>query len=178
MQEIDTVDILVKNLDRFTHTEKERALIGLANMGRAAEHVVDRPREMMNASDKRSSVMAAWAVYRLTGVPDEPVTVLRSLLNEDSYRIDASAMLGNFGADAAPAIADLTRLLNHQDESVRENAAISLGQIGPAAVTAVDEIRQLESDPDALIRQAATEAIERIGNPKTDPPEDEPADSP
>ena len=178
VQEVDTVDILVNNLDRFTHTEKERALIGLANMGRAAEHVVDRAREIMNASDKRSSVTAAWTVYRLTEVPDEPVTVLRSLLEDRSYRMDAAAMLGNFGADAAPATDDLINLLNHHDESVRENAIISLGQIGPDAAKAVEHIKRLESDTDALIRQAAAEAIERIENPTTDQRETEAADSP
>ena len=131
----------------------------------------------MNAPDKRSSITAAWAVYNLTEVPDEPVSVLRSLLTKKTYQTEAAAMLGNFGSDAAPAVDDLMKLLDHQDEGLRENAAISLGLIGPASAPAIESIRLLESDPDALIRQAATQAIERIENP-TEESQVEAADSP
>jgi hypothetical protein len=78
-------------------------------------------------------------------------------------RILAAQAIAQFTKQAAPAVGDLGKLLEHPDEDVRLAAIEALGSIGAAArPLSMTIARELNSENDRL-RRSAEEAIERIG---------------
>ncbi len=71
--------------------------------------------------------------------------------------------LGNFGADGASAVPDLTAALADSDAEIRQSAAWSLSQVGPKSAAAVPKLAELLSDPNPRVRSLAAVALEAIG---------------
>lgn len=85
--------------------------------------------------------------------------------NDPEIRLGAVQGLRHHRTEAAPVVADLTRvLLNDDDVRVRQTAALTLGEIGPAAASAVAALANVLSagGNDALRHQAAV-ALGKIG---------------
>ena len=158
----DIAGVLGAKLTAFTQVEKERALKGLANMGRDGESTKEEVEKMMTDEQRRCMPQAAVTYAAITGEPEKPLEVLRALLNNDTYRVRALEGLGAMGADSASAIEDVVKLLNHADAATRESAVMTLGKIGPSAKSSLEPLSGLANDSDPLVRQAVSEALERI----------------
>ena len=76
--------------------------------------------------------------------------------------------LARLGPAAAPALADVTTVLNDTRPLNRYLAVETLAAIGPAAAPSLPALRERLQDDDALVRTAAAEAIAVIGG--TAPP--------
>lgn len=92
--------------------------------------------------------------------------MIREVANQDdSRRREAAGALGNIGADAAPAVPVLIRLLSDTSQGVRCNAAESLGEIGPAARAAVPALIKALGDRDETVRSFAVSSLGKIRPP-------------
>jgi HEAT repeat protein len=158
----DVARLLANNLEAFVQIEKQRALIGLAHMGPEASSVVDEVRNSMIEESRHVMPHAAYALFRITGKPDESLKVLGELIDDPSYMSESIELAGKMQSDAAPLVGKLIGKLRSEDESVRELAVVALGNIGPAAAKAKPEIEKLLFDNDALIRYAAKESLKQI----------------
>jgi Ricin-type beta-trefoil lectin domain-like/HEAT repeats/HEAT repeat len=80
-------------------------------------------------------------------------------------RREAAVKLGDLGAKAGSAVADLAALLRKDSsESVRLAAAEALGKIGPGARAGLPQlIEALQKDEFPLVHAAAAEALGRLG---------------
>jgi len=92
------------------------------------------------------------AAYRdkLRGVPE-------------AERADALRALGSFGADAAPALDEITAALADADATVRLAAAWALSQVGPAGESAVPKLAGALSDAIPQVRSLAAVALKSMG---------------
>ncbi len=71
--------------------------------------------------------------------------------------------LGKYGAEAAPAVPEMTAALKHKKESVRRYAAQALGGIGKAASAALPDLRAMAAnETEARARDWAAEAVKKI----------------
>jgi HEAT repeat protein len=161
----DIAKILEGRLNEFSFIEKERALQGLANMGRDGESAKAEVEAMMTDNSRRCMPQAAATYALITGKSDESLKVLKELLKSESYRDTAIECLGWMGTMAAPLTSDLAKMLTHSEPATRENAALALGRIGPQAKSALSELKKLANDKDMMVCEAAKEAIAKINPP-------------
>jgi len=82
-----------------------------------------------------------------------------------SARIFAVRALGGLGAEAAPAVTQLTALINHPSLSLRAETLEVLGKLGVTASNAVPAVnaRLLDASEDPYIRRLAAETLARLG---------------
>jgi hypothetical protein len=66
------------------------------------------------------------------------------------------------GPSAAPAVADLVKLLTSDDEGLRNSACIGLRVIGPSAKGALTALGRARSDPSYDVRRFAELAIASV----------------
>ncbi len=90
----------------------------------------------------------------LASALESPVTELRNF---------GAFIVGEAGAQAAPAVPLLAALLNDESPDVRYNAALALGKIGPVALQAIPALHEVSADDvNAQVRDAALDAITKI----------------
>jgi HEAT repeat protein len=124
--------------------------------------------QALRGSDEEAKHAAALALGNIGG-PEAAAAVgpLCDILREDDPILNglAAAALGNLGADAAPAVPQLSRLLADSDPATRRNACLALGRIGQRSTPAVPDLVRLmnKEEPDE-VRRYATEAIYLIGS--------------
>jgi HEAT repeat protein len=101
----------------------------------------------------------------LSGMSDEEIIASRlELINKKSPSLDAIAVLGAMGPKAAPAVAELSRLLLSEDDIVVRHAIWALGEIGPAAAPAAEAISdQIRKVQDSFINLHAIYSLGAIG---------------
>jgi hypothetical protein len=75
----------------------------------------------------------------------------------------AASALGDIGADAAPAVPGLLKLLGNDDPEVRAGAAKALGQIKAEPDKAVPALQALAGDPESPVRTAAASSLLLFG---------------
>jgi HEAT repeat protein len=86
-----------------------------------------------------------------------------ALRDEDERVIALAAQaLAHAGSNAAIAVADLVRPLEHGGEGLRNSACIGLAGIGPAARQALPVLRRALDDPSHDVRRFAQRAIDKI----------------
>lgn len=144
-----------------------KAAKALARLGpRAAEapDVLDALLYRLGDEDKN---LARWAATALGAMGPGVVPALCQVLSEADQepraRPRAAAALQQLGAEAAPAVEPLTRLLHAPDDESRLAALGALGAIGPAAQEAVPALVEGLKKGSPVERQAAIRALERIG---------------
>lgn len=122
-------------------------------------------RQVLGTIAHRHRGMAASALGTLGAV--EALPELRQTLGDGGKydRILAAKALARLGPDAAPAMADLSALLEDPDLDLRRFAVVALGQIGSDAAPAIPDIAaQLESG-DKRLSDAARQSLVAIGGP-------------
>jgi HEAT repeat protein len=100
--------------------------------------------------------------------PEAADAGLRTTLNglRDSWTSKwALEVLARIGARAVPAIEELSKLLDQeQDTEARRVTVSALGRIGPGARKTVPALVRKLRDPRAVVRAAAAESLGRIGD--------------
>lgn len=110
----------------------------------------------MNDAEKGN---AAYERLKDHGVESLDILVEIERTGPVKTRIQAAALLGRLGPDAAPAVPALVEALASKDKGLRGMAAIALGRIGEAARDAIVPLDRALRDPDVRVRVAAALAI-------------------
>ena len=159
--------LLGDNLDAFLQIEKQRTLLGIAHLGPEASQITDRVRALMLDESKHVMPHAAYALWKITGKPDESIEAFRKLLKQRDYVDDSIEFVGKMQEAGGPLVDEIVVFLDEENEGTRELAVVALGNIGSPATKALGRIKQLTWDDDALIRYAAKEAIKQIEQSRT-----------
>lgn len=111
--------------------------------------------------------VAALEILGTIGGPAKPALpdMIKALADPDeAYRSDAAVAIAGFGADAADAAPELSKLLESATAApgTRYAAAYALGRIGPAARPALDKLRELAAAEDELLATVAIWAALKI----------------
>jgi HEAT repeat protein len=121
---------------------------------------------VMKAVDDPDPAVRLGALDVLAELGKGAVPSLVEALRSEKNAYWACLALGEMGADAAPATAELQRLLRAEPRvQVRREAAMVLGAIGPQAAPAVPLLIHTLSDRDQGLQIAAVFALGRIGAP-------------
>jgi len=96
------------------------------------------------------------------GADLQPLSHLLADSNEEvSYW--AATLLGRLKKDAAPAVPDLTHVLEHSSSlAVRQRAAWALGRIGAAARAAMPALKEASTSNNPRLARLAAEALTAI----------------
>ncbi len=86
--------------------------------------------------------------------------------SDESVRVDAADMLGNYGDKGEVATSALAEALSDSSAKVRGHAARALGKIGPKAADAMAALKTATGDKDGVVRVQAAAAMMRI-DPET-----------
>ncbi|NKB54371.1 MAG: hypothetical protein GKR97_19550 [Rhizobiaceae bacterium] len=141
------------------------AMQAIARIGTNDVIVINELRRIVRIEDAVHRGMAVSTLGKL-GVLEALPDLQSALTDKRKYtQILAAQAIAQFTKQAAPAVGDLGKLLEHPDEDVRRAAIEALGLIGSAArPLSMTIVGELHSENDRL-RRSAEEAIERIGGP-------------
>jgi HEAT repeat protein len=104
-----------------------------------------------------------YALDALAAVGAPAVPRLIDALKHQRLRVQVVYVLGQIGADAAPATAALAKLTDDTDDRVAHEAVLALAKIGPGAKAAVPELVKLLKKSDESSAHAAAYALGKIG---------------
>jgi len=170
--EVDVAKLLAERLSPrsdgrpITPIEQERILNGLAHLGPEAEKVQDSVLAKMNGKNKYVSGHAAYAYWRITGDLEKPMLVLKGLMEDPNYQVDAMVLVSKMGTAGSSMAKVVARGLQSSDVATREQAIIALGNFGEAAIGFTEEIEKRFQDSDALVRLAARRAVAQLNEIK------------
>lgn len=160
---------LLKHSD---HEVRWRALGTLGKLGAEPQLLMTTLEELLNdpktldglgASDCLGN-MGPWAkaaIPILTPHLKQSSTQMR--VGERHTRFLCAWALGDIGAEARPAVADLLRLLSDADWGVRFSAAQALGKIGHDAPNVVPALVPLLNDKQEVVRRHAIKSLGLFG---------------
>jgi HEAT repeat protein len=142
------------------------ALVRRASLG--ALRSIDAPREITRPIILRvlkegdpSIVMPALQSFAEEAKQDLPR--LKEILQDDELCYWACIVAADMGPDAAPAVPELSSLLDQTDPDIRMHAAIALAEIGETAAAAVPLlVAKLKDDPQVSVRFASAFALGKI----------------
>jgi HEAT repeat protein len=98
------------------------------------------------------------------GSPAVPALIAALGSNNDvTLRLNAASVLGDLGAESAPAVPALTQAIQDADDRVRLYATWALGNIGPSAKSAIPALILALQDRSQYVRIYAPSALRRIG---------------
>jgi HEAT repeat protein len=113
-------------------------------------------------ADDDSSVVVP-ALHYLAETGEACVPAMTEALANAKTRHWACLVLGEVGAPAKGAVAELTKALKDKDPEVRLQAAVALAEIGPSSLTAAKELIVVADDPEAGVRFGAIYALGKLG---------------
>jgi len=114
-------------------------------------------------TDPAARLYAVMALGYTVVTRAEAVAPLTALLADGPTRAPAAAALAKLGPKAAPAVPQLTTLLQDPLPGVRVNAALALGAIGPEARSAVPALAANLKDQSTLVRTFTLRALAKLG---------------
>ena len=157
----DIVPTLIARLSESrAHVEKQRILLGFAHLEREAQRAIPTVTEYLNSRTHRVKPHAAYALYRITGEPEEMVKTLTKSLGDINEQHDAFDLITRLDAEEAIAFKPkLVELLSAEEEDIREKAVLAIGRLGPAAKDTLPQVKKLLKDPDVFVREAAAQTI-------------------
>jgi len=103
------------------------------------------------------------AMDALASIGPKAVPRLINALKYEQVDEKVASILGRMGPEAAPAVPELTELLERDDADARSEALFALAAIGPPAKSAVPEMTEALDDPDMNVRYAAAYALGSVG---------------
>jgi HEAT repeat protein len=133
--------VRLKDKDEFVRAGAARAL---ASLPPAPEITVPIFEKLLKDADETTMHNAMDALAALG-----PVAVPRLIdaLKYEKFRIDVVYALGRLGPAAAPATAELAKLVDDKNSRLANEAIIALGDIGPAAKDAVPALTKALDQP-------------------------------
>ncbi len=133
-KEIDEINQILMSIGAKAHPYS-KAVLPLACPDDAnAQAAIARIREIGKSGDSMVKVMAASVLSDLTGDRSLLLDVLNSSLQnpDETVRMLATSMIGDFGSAAARAVPRLVEMLRGHGSTV--HVSLALSEIGPAAV--------------------------------------------
>ncbi len=168
-EEYDVVALLSERLDRFYLVDRQRALIGLAYLGKDAKSALPKIEQLMQDESKSVQHTAAQTYWKVTGDSEKAVACLIPLVSKLEIAIEAMGVLEELGPLASDAVPVLIKQIETGESAYREAAIYALASMGPQAKSAIKPLRELKNDKDLLIREAALLAITKIEQPLEKP---------
>lgn len=157
----DIVAPIVEATKDFSSIVRARALMSLGVLGPEAKSALPQLLEFLRNENYRNRTETAYAVWRITGDPKEPVEVLSELAANLDYELDALAILGKMGPAAAEAAPVLLGMLDAKDPDKRFELVQTLQRIAPGADKVKAALQKLaQSDPDPDVRRVAGRKIQ------------------
>ncbi|MCY2990124.1 MAG: HEAT repeat domain-containing protein [Planctomycetota bacterium] len=158
--------VLIETLGAKDSRTRRFAAIGLSGIGRKAVAAEKALYDGLRDSDPGARIAAAAAYWSVSGKADDPVRVLRSVLQTPdrwAAQMWAADALAEIGAAARPAVPELIACLKSDTRYVATSSAKALGKIGPDAVSAVPALTaQVEESDDHYTRVCMARALWRI----------------
>src|SRR5262249_7589158 len=131
---------------------KLAAITALGDLGPAAK---DKAGALLDVTkDGDFTLLEPFVGAALSNLGDGAIPTLTTPLGADSVdrRRLAAYALGSMGPKAAPATAELAKLLEQGDSKVRTTAARALGKIGAAAKSSLPHLEKSLGDDDSAVR--------------------------
>ncbi len=123
----EMVDLLIANIEKCPPSAVER----IGDLGPAAISAVPILMNLLHHEWSGVRLSAAEAIYKITGDPEDCLSVSRNLLIADEWldRVIGAESLGSLGRIAVEALPDLRLLLFDEDSIVRSTAEKAISQI-------------------------------------------------
>jgi HEAT repeat protein len=163
----ELVPVLAARLKDQDVNVRLRALSALGAVGPTAESAAEAVAALLRDPNPPIRLEAAVAVAHIgstTGREEALKLLLDSLHSRGPQPVSPRALdaVGRFGADAAPAIPALVKLINGRVPSIRAAAVEALGGIGKPAKEAVPALMSLLKSGDGLTKAHAAVALWQI----------------
>ncbi|MCB1099434.1 MAG: HEAT repeat domain-containing protein [Verrucomicrobiae bacterium] len=161
------VPILTRGLSSSNPYERVWCNAALARMeGAASSHFVALA-AFLSSSDKKT-VKTTVEALTMIGEPSQVILteILATLERPEAPSTDLAVLLAQFGHDAAPAVPQLVRLLDHSNAMTRQRAAYALSEIGgDDVIPAIPGLVRNLSAEQSYVREQAAVALGSIGKP-------------
>jgi HEAT repeat protein len=160
------VPVLIEALASENSNVRRFAAFGLRRIGRKAAAAEKALHDGLRDSDPGARIAAAEAYWSVSGKADEPVRVLRAVIQPAGtwiIQMGAANALAEIGPAAKAAVPELIACLASDTRHVVASSAKALGGIGPDAASAVPALTtQLEKSDDQYTRVCLVRALWRI----------------
>lgn len=165
LQEKDVVDRLVKKLEGdggrpAPPTVHERYLVALTMLGDEAKKHLPVVRKGLAHRSTLVRSHSAFAIYRITGKPDEALAVVEELLKDPLRAPEVLELVGKLEGEAAPFVPAVSRSIDSTSAETREMAVVALTELGINDPATIKKIEGLLEDPEPDVRSAAQEALD------------------
>ncbi|QDU77346.1 HEAT repeat protein [Bremerella volcania] len=115
---------------------------------------------MVDVLEKADPAMVLPVLSEMAEKGEKAIPRLRKALQNEKAAYWACLVAAEMGPDAAPAVPELTAVLDNKDPEVRMHALIALGEIGPGAKPALPRvITALQSDEIPAVKYSAAFAL-------------------
>lgn len=122
---------------------------------------------MVNVLEKADPAMVLPVLSELAEKGDKAIPRLKKALKNEKAAYWACLVAAEMGPDAAPAVPELTAVLDSKDAEVRMHALIALGEIGPGSKPALSRvITALQSDEVPAVKYSAAFALAAMEDPQ------------
>jgi HEAT repeat protein len=151
---------LAATLTDENRAHRELAARALFELG-APPEVLSKELDALSASltpEQMDRLEGAFAALGARVVPRAT-----QLLADPSRRLRALRILGKIGADSAPAVPELVKLLKDADPQLKTGTLFVLAAIGPKADAGVGPAVELLSDADGDVRKTAGYYLGKMG---------------
>jgi HEAT repeat protein len=144
-EESKTVAQWAEELNSEEFRQQWHAAYVLGTLGRQAAPAVPALHAVLDVNSGKNEYarsMAAWALGRIGAAAEAEIPFLRETMRSTkllAVRRSTAEALGSFGPAAKPAVSDLVKMLDNDDDITRVNAAVALWKIDrhPKAVPAL-----------------------------------------
>ncbi len=161
--EFDVVELLGNHLDVELQPERDRALIGIAHLGKNAAALKEKVESLMNDADKSVQPQAALALWKITGDSAPSVKALVAMSMTVDLEYEALNAIYQMGAEAVSAAGDIAKHLQNEDSAMRAVAVEILERFGSASAPYRETLEKLsKEDADPLVRYYCARALKTI----------------
>lgn len=170
--EAEVVPLLIDLHNHVGGVDRYAAVKALRGFSPHAKAAIPLLRKSLSLGNDRTAWVAAEALGKMKDSAAEAVPDLLNVIkaNQSGYLTGdlhicsyATQALGNIGAAAKDAIADLTPLLNHRNLYFRIKVAVALIRIDPNNQAALATLRSLSQDQNTDVRRHMLWELKDIG---------------
>ena len=155
------VDDLLKATQDSDSQVRREAVEALGRMGSAASSAVPA---LIAALDDPAAEVTVNAALALRRIGPASVPLLVPVINQNAkQRQLAVLILREFGGQAKPAVATLTKALESDDTAFVRDVIMTLARIGPAVRTAAPALMNMLKDDSNKLRGPAAYALAKMG---------------
>lgn len=159
--------VLIEALGNSSSQTRRFAAMGLSRMGRKAGGAAKALQDGLRDTDPGARIAAATAYWSVSGEADEPVRVLRSVIQAKVawyVQMWAANSLAEIGPAGKAAVPELIACLKSDAQFVVTASVEALGKIGPDAASAVPALTAKLEGSDDHTRMCIVRALWRINH--------------